>query len=109
MEYLKYYIRMSDAVRCECSYWILSVFVIVPAVVLGGMMPTNAPSMSPRAKLTAARPKTGGAASCQHSRREALLAADMAVMLKLVAWLAAPPTRASTQVVLIEKSFIATI
>jgi hypothetical protein len=43
------------------------VFVIVPAVVLGGMMPTNAPSMSPRAKLTAARPKTGGAASCQRS------------------------------------------
>jgi hypothetical protein len=61
------------------------------------------------AKFTAARPKTGGAASCQHSRREALLAADMAVMLKLVARLATLPMRASMQAVLIEGSLIVTL
>jgi len=67
----------------------------VPVVVLGGMMPTNALSKSPRSKFTAPRPTTGAEASCQHSRRAALLAAEMAVMLKAVAWLTAPPTRAS--------------
>ena len=69
-------------------------------------MPTNAWSKSPRAKFTAPRPEMGGAASCQHSRREALLAAEMAVMLKVVAWLIALPMSAS--MVTSEENFIVT-
>lgn len=107
IENLEYYVKTGNTALDVSSYCTCSAFPIVPAVVLGGMMPTNAPSLSPISKFTAARPNTGGAASCQHSRREALLAADIAVTFKLVARLAARPTmRASVQTVVVERILI---
>ena len=70
-------------------------------------MPTNAPSMSLSSKFTAPRPRTGGAASCQHSRRAALLAADIAVILRPVDWLTAPEDQATARIVVRKQDLIA--
>jgi uncharacterized membrane protein len=83
--------RYLVSTHCTCA-----ALLMVPAVVLGGMMPTNALLKSPRSKFTAPRPELGGASSCQHSRRLALLAAEIAVRLKAVAWLATTFMEAST-------------
>ncbi len=87
------------------AYWTVTALLIVPLVVLAGMMPTNELVKLPRAKLTAPRPETGGEANCQHSKRDALLAAEMAVILNEGAWLTTPWTTAS--VVARMESFIA--
>jgi hypothetical protein len=89
--------------HCTCT-----ALLIVPVVVLGGKIPTNALSKFPRSKLTAPRPELGGASSCQHSRRAVLFAAEMAVTLKAAAWLATPLTRASKVVIEINLTCIVT-
>jgi hypothetical protein len=67
------------------AYCTTSTLLLVHVVVFGGIIPTKALVVLPRAKFTAARARLGGASSCQHSRREALLVAEIAVMLRLVA------------------------
>jgi hypothetical protein len=104
-EYLHVHVRvLSWVMAIFDTYCTCTALLIVPVVVFGGKIPTNALSKSPRSKFTAPRPAFGGASSCQHSRRAVLLAAEMAVMLKAVAWLATP--LAETSMVVIVKNFI---
>jgi len=77
-------------IKISGTYCTLGALLSNPVVALGGKIPTEACSKSPRSKFTAPRPAFGDASSRQHSRREALLAAEIAVMLKAVAWLATP-------------------
>jgi hypothetical protein len=81
--------------HCTCT-----ALLIVPVVVLGGRIPTNALSKSPRSKFTAPRPEFGGASSCQHSRRAVLFAAEIAVILKDAGWLATPFAKESASTVI---------
>jgi hypothetical protein len=109
-EYLQIYVKTRGSVmRPFDTYCTCTALLIVPVVVFGGKIPTNALSKSPRLKFTAPRPEFGGASSCQHSRRAVLFAAEMAVMLKAAAWLATSFTRASASAVVIEMNFIVTI
>jgi hypothetical protein len=104
-EYLQMYVNIYMSwMRAAGTYCTCTALLMVPVVVFGGRIPTNALSKSPRSKFTAPRPVLGGAHSCQHSRRAVLLAAEMAVMLKAAAWLATPLAKAS--IVVIEESFI---
>jgi hypothetical protein len=88
--------QIDDGEHQVSIYCTWTALLMVPVVVFGGNIPTNALSKSPRSKFTAPRPAFGGASNCQHSRRAVLFAAEMAVMLKAAAWLATSPTKAST-------------
>jgi hypothetical protein len=104
-EYLQIYVNISNSgAGIAGTYCTCTALLMVPAVVFGGMMPTNDLLKSPRSKFTAPRPEFGGASSCQHSRRAALLAAEIAVRLKAVAWLVTTLTKGST--VASKKKFI---
>jgi hypothetical protein len=107
---IKEYLQMSVSIRIPAmtifdTYCTCTALLIIPVVVLGGNIPTKALSKSPRSKFMALRPELGGVSSCQHSRWAMLFAAEIAVMLKTVVWLATPLRMAST--VVIETNLIA--
>lgn len=63
------------------TYCLVTALLMVPEVVKAGMMLTSPFVKLPRSKLMAPRAGTPAASSCQHSSREALLRAEMAVTL----------------------------
>ena len=63
------------------TYCLVTALPMVPEVVKAGMMLTSPFAKLPRSKLMAPRAGTASASSCQHSNREALLRAEMAVTL----------------------------
>jgi hypothetical protein len=100
-EYLRICVNIRVVrLRTIDTYCTCTALLIVPVVVLGGKIPTNAFSKSPRSKFTAPRPEFGVASSRQHSRRAVLFAAEIAVMLKDVAWLATSLAKESASTVI---------